>query len=305
MNLQQLRHLVATVEHGTMTRAAEVLHVSQPALTRSVRALERELGVPLFERAGRGVRPTDAGREAVRAARRALAEIDAITAVGAGLSCRVAATETQATELCASAMSRVIGGAGPTAVVLTTVDSATEVADLVASGRADLGVCDLPVPGALRATVLGHQETVLLCPSSWDLPDPFPARDLGTIALVVPSSGSRRRDQFDRGLAAFGVRAGVAFETDRLEHGVPLVLAGGAATFAYRRAARAAVAQGARAVALEPAVRRTVGYVRRPGRQPATVQRFIRALRAEAAATLDSRTTGALSDEPAASPAAP
>ena len=70
MNLQQLRYLVAAVDHGTMTSAAAAMHVSQPALTRSVRSLEREIGVPLFERVGRGVRLTPAGREVVQSAYR-------------------------------------------------------------------------------------------------------------------------------------------------------------------------------------------------------------------------------------------
>jgi LysR family cyn operon transcriptional activator len=287
MNLQQLRYLVATADHATMTRAAAAMHVSQPALTRSVRALERELGVPLVERVGRGVRLTEAGQQCVRASRRVLAELAVIESLGAGVVCRVATTETQANELCAPAMSRVVGGGGAAPATLTTVDSAAEVADLVTTGHADIGVCDLPVGGTLRATVLGLQETLLLCPAGWDVGDPLPQQALGTIPLVVPVAGSRRRDQFDRGLAAAGIVAEVVIETDRLEHGVPLVLAGVAATFSYRRAAATAVARGARAVRLDPPVRRTVGYVRRAGRQSESVQRFVRALRAEAAHVLD------------------
>jgi LysR family cyn operon transcriptional activator len=55
MNLQQLRYLVATADEGTMTSAATACHVAQPVLTRAVRALERELGVLLLRRRGRGV----------------------------------------------------------------------------------------------------------------------------------------------------------------------------------------------------------------------------------------------------------
>ena len=70
MNAQQLRYVVATAELGTMTRAAQSCAVGQPALTRAVRALEKELGVTLFRREGRRVEITDEGVEIVALARR-------------------------------------------------------------------------------------------------------------------------------------------------------------------------------------------------------------------------------------------
>ena len=50
MNLQQLRYLIATADEGTMTRAAESLHVAQPALSRAIRGFEAEIGITVFER---------------------------------------------------------------------------------------------------------------------------------------------------------------------------------------------------------------------------------------------------------------
>ncbi|MEV8321244.1 transcriptional regulator CynR [Streptomyces sp. NPDC059900] len=77
VELRHLRYLLAVVENGTFTRAAEALHVSQPTLSQQIRALERAVGVPLLDRAGRTVRPTDAGQVYVDHARRALREIAA------------------------------------------------------------------------------------------------------------------------------------------------------------------------------------------------------------------------------------
>ncbi|CAN5513852.1 LysR substrate-binding domain-containing protein [soil metagenome] len=62
MKLEQLRDLVAIVEHGSLRAAARHLGLQQPALTRSIRALERELGVALFERDRRGMTLTESGR---------------------------------------------------------------------------------------------------------------------------------------------------------------------------------------------------------------------------------------------------
>ncbi len=61
MNFRQLRYFVAAVEHRSVTRAAERLHVAQPALGQHIRALEAELGVPLLDRHSRGVTATAAG----------------------------------------------------------------------------------------------------------------------------------------------------------------------------------------------------------------------------------------------------
>lgn len=51
MDTQKLRHLLAIVEHGTFSDAARAVHLTQPALSRSIRALEDELRAQLFDRA--------------------------------------------------------------------------------------------------------------------------------------------------------------------------------------------------------------------------------------------------------------
>lgn len=61
MELRQLRHFVAVVDTGNLSRAAERVAISQPALTRSIKNLEELLGVELLERKPRGVTPTEAG----------------------------------------------------------------------------------------------------------------------------------------------------------------------------------------------------------------------------------------------------
>jgi LysR family nitrogen assimilation transcriptional regulator len=62
MELRQLRYFVAIVDHGSLSRAALVLHVAQPALTQQLRQLEDELGVQLLHRSAQGVLSTDAGK---------------------------------------------------------------------------------------------------------------------------------------------------------------------------------------------------------------------------------------------------
>jgi DNA-binding transcriptional LysR family regulator len=76
VDVRQLKALVTVAETGSVTRAAELLHLVQPAVTRQIRALEHELGVPLFERTRQGMRLTAAGGALTERARRALAELD-------------------------------------------------------------------------------------------------------------------------------------------------------------------------------------------------------------------------------------
>ena len=61
MDIKQLRHFVSVVDRGSMSKAAEDVHLTQPALTRSIKNLEASLQAELLERRTRGVVPTEAG----------------------------------------------------------------------------------------------------------------------------------------------------------------------------------------------------------------------------------------------------
>jgi DNA-binding transcriptional LysR family regulator len=82
MELRELRAFVAVVEEGGLSAASRRLHVSQPSLTQTVRALERELGVPLLARTSTGTTPTEAGRTLLTEGRAVLARYEqAVAAV--------------------------------------------------------------------------------------------------------------------------------------------------------------------------------------------------------------------------------
>lgn len=93
MELRQLRYAVAVARRLNFTQAAETLAVAQPALSQQIAALERELGVRLFERTNRRVSVTAAGRAFVRHAERILEDVEnaaeEMTAYAGGLRGRV------------------------------------------------------------------------------------------------------------------------------------------------------------------------------------------------------------------------
>lgn len=76
MNLRQLKYLIKIVEAGNITRAAELLHVAQPALGMQIRQLESELGVDLLIRHSRGVEASEAGKLLVERAREILSRVE-------------------------------------------------------------------------------------------------------------------------------------------------------------------------------------------------------------------------------------
>lgn len=78
MTIQQLRYVITIAEQGSFNKASEVLYVSQPSLTESVKELENELGITIFLRSGRGVTLTGDGVEFIGYAREAYHQIENI-----------------------------------------------------------------------------------------------------------------------------------------------------------------------------------------------------------------------------------
>jgi DNA-binding transcriptional LysR family regulator len=79
MNLRQLRTFIAIAESGGFARAESRLHLSQPAASRQIQALEAELGLLLFDRIGRSIQLTSEGEDLLRRGRRLLQEAESFT----------------------------------------------------------------------------------------------------------------------------------------------------------------------------------------------------------------------------------
>jgi LysR family hydrogen peroxide-inducible transcriptional activator len=150
MELHQLRYFLAVVDLGSFSRAADACHVAQPSLSQQIIKLENEIGRPLFDRLGRTVKMTEAGRALLPRARRILAEVRAVEGgiaeeIGAGGgTLSIGAIPTIAPFLLPGAVRRV-SVEHPDADLIVREDITPNLVRAVLDGELDVCIMSLPV----------------------------------------------------------------------------------------------------------------------------------------------------------------
>ncbi len=224
LDLNKLRVFAAVAEHEHFSRAAAALTISQPALSAQVRDLERYYGTPLFERAGRGVRLTDAGRLVQSYARRVLAltgELDDTMADLRGLRSgrlRVGASTTIGDYLLPAvlgAFRRHYPGVG----IVVEIANTRQIADRVRHGELHLGLIGEPLDDAdLDVEPYRDDDLVLVVPPGHALAGAtVAARVLSAEVLIARERGSATRDVTAQALARAGVRMEIGLELGSTE----------------------------------------------------------------------------------------
>jgi LysR family hydrogen peroxide-inducible transcriptional activator len=173
MEMHQLRYFAKVAELGNVTRAAEACFVSQPSLSQQLAKLERELGQPLFERLGRGVRLTEAGRTFKRYCDQILSLTeDARTRVADDPdSGRIvlAAIPTVAPYFLPGVLSR-FGKAAPRARTEIVEDTTANIVRQLAESDIDLAIVALPLQADhVQTQPLFTEELVAVLPSGHPL----------------------------------------------------------------------------------------------------------------------------------------
>ena len=170
MELRHLRYFVAVAEELHFRRAAERLHVAQPAVSEQVRKLEDELGVRLFDRTQRNVALTDAGAALLPEASRVLRQAEAARLVARNASDRPGLRVGYVPTALRASIPRTLRRLVATMPNLQTTmepGSGPELVDAVRAGDLDVAVVSLPVPTAgVRVTPLGEQRVVAVFPVS-------------------------------------------------------------------------------------------------------------------------------------------
>ncbi len=214
IDLTELRGLCLAIELGSLGRAAGAMSISQPALSKRMRELERLAGTALLERSPRGVRATIAGERLYREARTLLTHADAVEELLDGLRgertpVRLAASHTIAEFLLAAPLAAYRERSGHRVTLELVSANSAVVRDLVRERRVDIGLAaaasDEQGVRGLRETPLCDDEVVVAVPTGhpWCgartieldafLPTPMVMRDPGSDSRRVLAAALRAR----------------------------------------------------------------------------------------------------------------
>ncbi|MEW2517216.1 LysR family transcriptional regulator [Actinacidiphila alni] len=203
MQFQQLAYFVAVADTRHFTRAAEAVHVSQPSLSQQIRALENELGAPLFSRARGNIALTDAGEALLPLARRILADADTARHEVLELAqlrrgrVRLGATPSLCTGLLPDVL-RDFHDRHPGVQLLIEEGGSHDLVRELARGALDLALVVLPLPSPSPAltTVELFQEDLVVVSAADAEPLRSPARisDLKGRPMVMFRHGYDLRD---------------------------------------------------------------------------------------------------------------
>jgi len=173
--VEQLLAFVAMIETGNVTRTAESFHLSQSTITHHLKLFQQVLGLRLFERVGRNIRPTDAGLELASSVRAAVGAMRAITDVATGLSnvetgvVRIAASQTTVSHYLPDVLAEFLVGR-PGVNVHVVPGNTVDACRRVASAEVDIGLIEGPLAvQGLREHRLTRDEVILVVASTHPL----------------------------------------------------------------------------------------------------------------------------------------
>jgi len=225
MNLRRLQYFTKVSELESITKAADRLHIAQPALSRHMRSLERELGVRLFEREGRGIVLTKAGvvfrdrvRTVLRELDRAQLEVKALSrSPGGRIDFGMPFSISQAlTRLLAQQVRRELPG-----VALRIIDGWTGfIIEWLLRGRLDLGILyDHTLKSdVLRTEPLASEEQFLVCAPHDKLGrrDSITLAEVAGLPLALPSREHGLRVAVEQFMQTIGREPQIATELESI-----------------------------------------------------------------------------------------
>ncbi|MDU6412519.1 MAG: nitrogen assimilation transcriptional regulator NAC [Yersiniaceae bacterium] len=247
MNLRRLKYFVKIVEIGSLTQAAEILHIAQPALSQQLATLEGELRQQLLIRTKRGVTPTEAGNILYAHAQTILRQCEqahnAVTGVGLALSGPVSvglAPGPAAAQL-ALPLLQAVRGQHPGIMLSLNENVGSALNEALVNGRIDMAVLygNKAISG-LSITPLMKEDLCLV--GSAAVPNPGAFVELSEVAklsLFLPRSYHVMRTLIDEALALRRLQANVVGEIESIPTLAAAVTSGLGATILPESAARA------------------------------------------------------------------
>jgi DNA-binding transcriptional LysR family regulator len=289
LNLRDIRALIAVADAGSFTRAAERLHLSQPALTVQIRRLEQAIGARLFDRNSRNVALTPAGRELLPLLQKSLRDMETVLrdarALGIGESgtIRIACLPTFAASVLPEliqALKRDV----PRAAFQIRDGVASLVNALVRSEDADIGVTGGDVLDPLLEVLhAGVDRLVVVCPKTHALAKKrrIALKDLLSTPLVLTAPETSVRAVVDAALSGADGAAEIACEPTYMMTAVAMVRGGLGVTILPQSAREVRAEPGLIARPIDhPAFVRPVAIVKKRGRTlPPLTERFVEKMR--------------------------
>jgi LysR family transcriptional regulator, nitrogen assimilation regulatory protein len=222
VDIKQLRAFVTSVKSGSITTAAHLLRIAQPALSRQIQLLEDELGTPLLRRSPKGVVPTPAGQVLYDNALDILLRMERLrgavaqAAIPSRPQLRVAVPPTLSHRL-GSRFLAMCESDCPGVALRVTESWSGYISELLDAGLVDFGVMSECQVGGfhLRAPILS-EELFLAQRRDGSVPDQTPIRavDLGGIPLVLPTKLHGVRKLVEEVAASLGISLRVSAEAD-------------------------------------------------------------------------------------------
>jgi DNA-binding transcriptional LysR family regulator len=234
LQLAHLHTLQAVARHGSFSRAAAELNLTQPAVSMQVRQLEQRLGLPLLDRVGKRAFPTRAGEVLLAHAARAFSELETGVAVVQRLRGVVAGRVRIGTSASISIyllppVLRRIRARHPGVELIVVTGNAPEIARAVVANTLDIGILSLPVPDR-ELTVLPfyRDELVAIAPpqAAWRRRRRITAAELAREPLILFEHGSTQRRVVDEWFHRAGISPAQAMELGNTEAIKKLVGAG-------------------------------------------------------------------------------
>ena len=212
LTLRQFRVFDAVARHLSFSRAAEELHLSQPAVSMQVRGIEAILGLPLTEQLGKKIYLTEAGREVLHASQAITARLDDLQANLAQLrgtdSGRLNLAVTSTVNAVATDILVRFRGRHPGVSVHLDVANRAEVLDLLAANRTDLAIMG-QVPDGLGLAAIRFMDNPLVVIAPPDHPlvgkKKISVEKLAAESFLVREAGSGTRGAMERFFAARGL----------------------------------------------------------------------------------------------------
>ena len=212
LTLRQFRVFEAVARNLSFSRAAEELHLSQPAVSMQVRGIEVILGLPLTEQLGKKIFLTEAGREVLHASRAITARLDDLQANLAQLqgidSGRLNLAVTSTVNAVATDILVRFRGRHPGVSIHLDVSNRESVLEQLAANRIDLAIMgQVPDGLELEATRFMHNPLVVIAPPDHPLTrkKKISVRDLASESFLVREAGSGTRGAMERFFAAKGL----------------------------------------------------------------------------------------------------